>query len=183
VRVALVSDTHLPRRRGWDLPPACVEAMRGADLVVHAGDLADMRALLEIRAVGPPVVAVHGNADDEEVRRALPSSAALDLPGLRLVVVHDGGPERGRLRSLRRRFPDAGAVVFGHSHIPFLDVDADGVLAVNPGSPTDRRRQPRHTMAELILRDGRPPEVRFLAVDDPAGPLPDELVRRPATAA
>jgi putative phosphoesterase len=177
-RVAVISDTHLPSR-GRELPPACVDAIRGADLLVHAGDLADLAALALLRSLGPPLVAVHGNADDAEVRAALPATAAVELPGLRLAVVHDGGPEAGRLDRLRRTFPGAGAVVFGHSHVPFLQRAPDGFLALNPGSPTDRRRQPRHSMAEILRRDGRPPRIRFLAVDEPAGPLPEDLVRRP----
>jgi uncharacterized protein len=177
MRVAIVSDTHLPRRGSADLPPACLRALRAADLIVHAGDLADMAALRMLRAIGPPLVVVHGNADQPAVRTALPGTASVELPGLRLVVTHDGGPEAGRLARMRRRFPDAGAVVFGHSHLPLLARGDDGFLILNPGSPTDRRRAPRHSMAELAVEDGRPPEVRFLAVDEPAGPLPAELVR------
>jgi uncharacterized protein len=178
VIVAVIADTHLPRRGGWELPPACREALVEADVIVHAGDLADMATLAMLRALGPPLVAVHGNADPPDVRAALPGTASVDLAGRRLVVTHNGGPEAGRVRSLRRRFPDADAVVFGHSHIPLIGADADGFLILNPGSPTDRRRQPRHSMARLELAEGRPPEVRFLAVDDPPGPLPDDLVRR-----
>ncbi len=176
MRVAVVSDTHLPRRGSGELPPACRAALVGADLIVHAGDLADLAALAMLRAIGPPLVAVHGNADQPAVRAALPATAAVDLPGLRLAVTHDGGAEAGRLARLRRRFPEAGAVVFGHSHVPLL-ARGEGFLILNPGSPTDRRRQPRHSMAELLVEEDRPPEVRFLAVDDPAGPLPPELVR------
>ncbi|WP_217915755.1 metallophosphoesterase family protein [Miltoncostaea marina] len=186
-RVALISDTHMPRR-GRALPPACLERLRAADLIVHAGDWSDMAAVELVRAVGPPVVGVRGNVEDAAVRAALPETAEVELaPGVRLGVVHDAGPEAGRLARLRRRFPGAAAVVFGHSHIPLWEVAADGFAIVNPGSPTDRRRQPRCTMAELEAGPaagggGAAPRVRFLAVDAPAGPLADGLVRgrRPA---
>jgi putative phosphoesterase len=179
MRVAIVSDTHLPRRGSHDLPSACLAEVRAADLLVHAGDLADLETLGMLRAIGPPVVAVHGNSDQPAVRAALPATASVDLPGLRLAVTHDGGQEAGRLARLRRRFPDAGAVVFGHSHLPLL-AGADGFLILNPGSPTDRRRAPRHSMAVIEVEKCRPPAVHFLAVDDPAGPLPPELVRTSA---
>jgi putative phosphoesterase len=177
VLVAVISDTHLPRRGRAELPRACVEALARADLIVHAGDLTSLATLAMLRSIGPPLVAVHGNVDDADVRAALPGTARVEVAGLRLAVVHDGGPEAGRLGRLRRRFPDAGGVIFGHSHVPLHERAADGFLILNPGSPTDRRRQPRHTMAEIVVERGREPEVRFTAVDDPAGPLPAALVR------
>ncbi|MEW6581765.1 MAG: metallophosphoesterase family protein [Actinomycetota bacterium] len=175
-RVAVVSDTHFPRR-GTRLPDACRAAIAGADLLIHAGDLADAAALAHLRSLGPPLVAVHGNADDAAVRAALPATAEVDAGGLTIGVVHDAGPQVGRRERLRARFPGADLVVFGHSHIPLLDVAEDGFLILNPGSATDRRRQPRHTMAEILIHGTRPPRIRFLAVDAPAGPLPDGLVR------
>ena len=174
-RVAVISDTHMPGR-GRVLPEACLERLRGADLIVHAGDLADMGTLATVRGIGPPVVAVHGNVDEARVRAALPRAAEVEVAGLRIGVVHDAGPERGRLLRLRRRFPHAGAVIFGHSHIPFHEASEDGFFILNPGSPTDRRRQPRHTMAEIVVADGRP-RVTFVAVDEPSGPLDPALVR------
>ena len=177
MRIAILSDTHFPAR-GTELPEACRVVVGRCDLVIHAGDLADLTTLRLLEDLGRPFVAVHGNADDDDVRRALPASAEVDLPGLTLAVVHNGGPESGRLGRLRKRFPDAGGVVFGHSHIPLHQADPDGFFILNPGSATDRRRQPRHSMVELTIRRGRPPNVAFLAVDEPAGALPDELVRR-----
>ncbi|MDX6645997.1 MAG: uncharacterized protein QOK40_1724 [Miltoncostaeaceae bacterium] len=177
MRVAVLSDTHLPRR-GSTLPQACWEALSRADLIVHAGDLADLDTLTLLGSLGRPLVAVHGNADDAAVRARLPATAMVDAAGLRLAVVHDGGPERGRLERMRRRFPDAGAVVFGHSHIPLHQIADDGFFILNPGSPTDRRRQPRHSMAEIAVGAGGRAAVGFLAVDDPIGPLRAELVRR-----
>ena len=177
MRVAVLSDTHFPGR-GSTLPDACLEVIARADLVIHAGDLSDIPTLTMLRSLGRPLVAVHGNADDDAVRRALPPTAQVDLPGMTLVVVHNGGPEDGRLPRMRCKYPDAGGVIFGHSHIPLHQVAADGFFIVNPGSATDRRRQPRHSMVELTLANGAPPDIVFIAVDDPAGPLPPELIRR-----
>lgn len=176
MRVAVISDTHMPRRPG--LPPACLERLRAADAIVHAGDWSDVDTLALVRGLGPPLVAVRGNVEEPGVRSALPATAELATPGARVGVVHDAGPEAGRLERLRRRFPGAGGVVFGHSHIPAHAVAGDGFFILNPGSPTDRRRQPRRSMAELELTEGGPPRVTFWAVDDPAGPLDPALVRR-----
>lgn len=177
MRVAILSDTHFPGR-GAVLPEACLEVIGRSDMVIHAGDLADMTTLTMLRGLGRPVVAVHGNADDDTVRRALPATALVELPDRRMMVVHNGGPEDGRLERMRRKYPDTGAVIFGHSHIPLHQVADDGFFILNPGSATDRRRQPRHSMVELTLRAGEPPDVAFVAVDEPSGPLPAEFIRR-----
>jgi uncharacterized protein len=158
--IAIVSDTHLPRgaRR---IPDGCVERMRSADLVIHAGDVSTPEALADIEALGTPVKAVHGNVDTEELRRRLPEALTVDADGVRIAVVHDAGPSRGRLERMRLRFPDADAVVFGHSHIPLHEVERGtpsepaGFQIFNPGSPTDRRRQPRHTMGLARVENGR----------------------------
>ncbi len=173
--IAVISDTHLPRR--GTLPAAVLERLRAADLGVHAGDWSDMATVRAVRAAGPPVVGVRGNVEDREVRAALPETAEVEVAGLRIAVVHDAGPASGRLERLRRRFPGVHMVVFGHSHIPLYDVTDDGFMILNPGSPTDRRRQPRHTMAEIAVSAGGPPQVTFIAVDEPVGPLPADLVR------
>jgi putative phosphoesterase len=159
VEIAIISDTHMPKgaRR---LPPACVERLRAADLIVHAGDLSTLAVLEEIREYGP-VVAVQGNVDDAGVRVALPTVATVDVDGSRLVVIHDAGPSVGRLARMRRLFPEADAVVFGHSHIPlheFTD-DESGFQIFNPGSPTERRRAAHHTMG--IARTGIDGGLRF----------------------
>jgi putative phosphoesterase len=151
--VAIVSDTHLPRG-SRALPAACVERLRAADLIVHAGDFAALAVLEELRALGPPVAAVHGNVDSPEVRRLLPERQVVEVAGVRIGVVHDAGPGQGRLRRMRMAFPDCDAVVFGHSHIP-LHEEEDGFQIFNPGSPTDRRRQPRHSMGLARVEDGR----------------------------
>jgi uncharacterized protein len=153
VLVAVISDTHLPRGNRT-LPAACVERLRSADLILHAGDLVTADVLADLRALGPPVQAVHGNVDNEQVRRLLPSARLVDAGGARIAMTHDAGPAGGRLRRLRARFADADAVVFGHSHIPLHERDDSGFQIFNPGSPTDRRRQPVHTMGLALVGDG-----------------------------
>jgi putative phosphoesterase len=173
--IAVISDTHFPRR-GPSLPEAVVERLRAADLIVHAGDWSDMATVRMVRGIGPPLVTVQGNVEEPAVRAALPRTAEVEIAGLRIGVVHDGGQASGRLSRLRARFPGVDLVVFGHSHIPLFDVADDGFMILNPGSPTERRRQPRHTMAEIRVSPGGPPQVTFLAVDEPVGPLPADLV-------
>ncbi len=143
--IAIISDTHLPRGRRH-LPDECVARLRAADLIIHAGDLVTLALWEELRGYGE-VAAVHGNVDDPEVRARLPERVELTLEAVHVAVLHDAGPSRGRLGRLHRAFPAADAVVFGHSHIPLLERDeANGVQIFNPGSPTDKRRQPHHTM-------------------------------------
>jgi hypothetical protein len=156
VVIAIISDTHMPRgpRR---LPEACLARLRAADAIVHAGDLCTLDVLRDLQALGPPVTAVHGNVDDAATRRALPSVATLRTAhGHTVAVIHDAGPRPGRVARLRRRFPGAQLVVFGHSHIPLIETDAaSGFRIVNPGSPTERRRAPRHTMAIVTSAPAR----------------------------
>jgi putative phosphoesterase len=144
VRLAIISDTHLPRG-GRALPPACVEHLRAADLILHAGDFMELAVLEDLQALGPTVCAVRGNVDSAELQARLPLTRIVAAEGVKIAMVHDAGPSDRRLDRLRRRFPDANAVVFGHSHIPLLERDA-GFTIFNPGSPTERRRAPRHTM-------------------------------------
>jgi len=152
VRIALISDTHLPRgsRR---LPDECVDRLRAVDLILHAGDLMRLPVLRQLESYGP-VVAVYGNVDDREVRAALPEVASVDAGAVTIGLVHDAGPAKGRLARLRRRFPEANAVVFGHSHIPLHETSSDGFQIFNPGSPTERRRAPRHTMGIATVAGG-----------------------------
>ena len=151
--IAVIADTHLPRgaRR---IPDACRERLREADLILHAGDLTAPSVLEDLERIGPPVVAVHGNVDAEELRRRLPEQTVVTAEGARIAMVHDAGPAKGRLDRMRLRFPDADALVFGHSHVP-LHKQRDGFQIFNPGSPTDRRRQPRHTMGLARVENGR----------------------------
>jgi uncharacterized protein len=152
--IAVISDTHLPRgaRR---LPDACVDRIAAADLLLHAGDFVTVDVLRDLEALGPPVAAVHGNVDSAELRRVLPAERVVDLEGARISLLHDAGPRRGRLERLRRRFGDhADAVVFGHSHLPLQETCEDGFQIFNPGSPTDRRRAPTHTMGLARISGG-----------------------------
>ena len=163
--LAIVSDTHLPRG-SRALPAACVERLRAADLILHAGDIATADVLADLRAIGPPVEAVYGNVDDAEVRALLPSARLVAAGTARIAMIHDAGPAAGRLARLRARFAAAGAaaVVFGHSHIPLHERDpATGFQIFNPGSPTDRRRQPTHTMGQA--RIGEDGAVSFELID------------------
>ena len=155
--LGVISDTHMTGGRR-KLPDACIERLRGCDLIVHAGDVMTEAALAEIEAVGPPVETVLGNMDSLELRRALPAERLIELPGgLKLGMVHDAGPAQGRLARLRLRFPEADAVVFGHSHIPLHE--RDGAFQIfNPGSPTERRRAPHHTMGLARVAQG---EISF----------------------
>ena len=153
VRVVVLSDTHAPRR--WKAcPPKVAEHLRGADVILHAGDVCVPSVLDELSAYAP-VHAVCGNNDGPDVVAwGAPETLELDLDGLRVAMIHDSGPASGRAARLRRRFPAADLVVFGHSHIP-LDESAPGLRIFNPGSPTDRRRQPHGTLGLLQIEDGR----------------------------
>jgi putative phosphoesterase len=159
--IAIISDTHLPRGNR-SLPAACVSRLRAADLIIHAGDLATVAVLDRLRSFGT-VAAVHGNVDDAEVRALLPARLELTVGEARLGVVHDAGRASGRLQRLRRSFANTTAVIFGHSHIPMLERDpASGFQIFNPGSPTDKRRQPRHTMGWAQASGG---EITFEIVE------------------
>ncbi|QFG20079.1 metallophosphoesterase family protein [Actinomadura sp. WMMB 499] len=153
MRAVVISDTHAPRR--WkSCPPRVAGHLRGADAVLHAGDVCVAPVLDEL-AQYAPVHAVLGNNDLPDVAAwGAPERLELDLGGLAVAMVHDGGQKRGRTARLHRWFPRADLVVFGHSHIP-LDETGDGVRIFNPGSPTDRRRRPHGTLGILEVRDGR----------------------------
>jgi putative phosphoesterase len=154
MQIAIISDTHMPRgnRR---LPSDCVRRLETADLIVHAGDLCSISVLRELEAINR-VVAVQGNVDDGELRRLLPRVATLPIDSSpQVVVVHDAGPARRRTERLRARFPSAQAVIFGHSHLPLHDRGPDGFQIFNPGSPTERRRAPAHTMGIARVVDGQ----------------------------
>lgn len=153
MNVVAISDTHAPRR--WrSCPPAVAEHLRGADLILHAGDVCTAAVLDELAGFAP-VRAVLGNNDGPDVADwGAPERLELDLDGLPTAMVHDSGPAKGRTARMRRWFPDAELVVFGHSHIP-MDETGDGVRIFNPGSPTDRRRQPHGTIGLLTIESGR----------------------------
>jgi hypothetical protein len=143
------------------LPAPCLEVLGAADLIVHAGDFSTAEVLAELRELGP-VAAVHGNVDSPELRQQLPETISLELNDVVLGVVHDAGPAKGRLERLHARFPDADAVVFGHSHLP-LHEERDGFQIFNPGSPTERRRAPDRSMGEATVQAARI-EFRHLAL-------------------
>ena len=151
--IAVISDTHLPRgsRR---LPEACVERIAGADLLLHAGDFSTLEVLRELEAIGPPLAGVHGNVDSAELRRVLPPERVVKAEGARIAMLHDAGPRAGRLERLRHRFGErVDLVIFGHSHLPLHERAPDGFQILNPGSPTERRRAPTHTMGLIDVAD------------------------------
>jgi putative phosphoesterase len=154
MRIAVISDTHMPRGPRA-LPARCVEELRGADAILHGGDFMRAEVLQMLQALGPPVHGVHGNVDDEALRRMLPATRVVELGGARIGMVHDAGASSGRLARMRFRFKDADAVIFGHSHLPLHEADGDGFQIFNPGSPTERRRAPAHTMGIATVEDGR----------------------------
>lgn len=128
-------------------------ALRGADLIVHGGDLTSAAFLEELRSYGPPVLAVHGNADEAALRELLPEQLTVEVEGVRLGVVHVPGPAAGREARLVRWFPTCDAVVFGHTHLPVVERH-QGVWLLNPGSPTERRRGPFRSFLRVRV-DGR----------------------------
>ena len=153
--IAVLADTHMPKG-GRVLPERCVELLREADATLHAGDFFAPETLEEIKALSRgPVHAVFGNVDQPDLRQLLPETLEVDLDGARVAMIHDAGPSKGRVGRMRRRFPDADAVVFGHSHLP-LHEEEDSFQIFNPGSPTERRRAPRHSMGILRIESGRP---------------------------
>jgi uncharacterized protein len=162
VRVVVLSDTHAPRR--WkSCPPAVASQLRVADAILHAGDVCTAGVLDELSQYGP-VHAVQGNNDGPDVRDwGAGPTLEVDLDGLRVAMIHDSGQAQGRLARMRRAFPRADLVVFGHSHIP-LDQADQALRIFNPGSPTDRRRQLHGTLGVLRIETGRLLEARIVEV-------------------
>lgn len=162
VRVIVLADTHAPRR--WkSCPPRVAEHLEQADVILHAGDVCTANVLDELSRFAP-VHAVLGNNDGPDVAAwGAPEPLELTLDGLRIAMIHDSGHADGRPARMRNRFPDADLVVFGHSHIP-MDTTASGIRIFNPGSPTDRRRQPHGTLGELMISDGKLTKAQIIAV-------------------
>jgi putative phosphoesterase len=154
--IALLGDTHLPRgaRR---LPDACLRLLDAADLILHLGDFTAASVLEDLRELGA-VEAVCGNMDDAVLRGELPARRVVEAEGLRLGLVHDPGPRHGRHERLRLAFPDCDIVAYGHTHVPEVG-RSDDVWIVSPGSPTERRRAPAHTM--VVVAGGRPELVEL----------------------
>lgn len=169
VRAVVVADTHL--RRDWPnrrLPARLRRLLTTADVVLHAGDVLEEEHLDDLARYGP-LHAVRGNNDRELGH--LPETLELELAGVRVAMLHDAGRAQGRPRRLHERFPEADVVVFGHSHVPWLGRGVAGQLLFNPGSPTERRRQPHRTAGVLELADGQVVGARIEVVDD-AAPQP-----------
>ncbi|WP_299954587.1 metallophosphoesterase [uncultured Modestobacter sp.] len=158
VSVVFISDTHLPRR-ARDLPGSVWSAIEAADVVVHAGDWVDVALLDELEQRARRLVGVYGNNDHGVLRERLPEVARVELGGVRFAVVHETGDAKGREQRCAARFPDVDVLVFGHSHIPWDTTAATGLRLLNPGSPTDRRRQPFATYLTATADDGRLTDV------------------------
>lgn len=157
-RLLLVSDTHLPVR-AKRLPAELLRAAEAADVVIHAGDWVDTATLDLLEERARRLIGVFGNNDGPELRERLPEVARAKLGGLRFGVVHETGSARGREARCADRFPDLDVLVFGHSHIPWDTEAPGGLRLLNPGSPTDRRRQPHCTYMTLVVTDGVLDEV------------------------
>lgn len=162
-RVVVLADTHLRPGRAARLPDRAYDELARADLVLHAGDLVTADLLHELDGFAP-TRAVLGN-NDVGLTGVLPETDVFDLDGVQVAMVHDSGVRAGRERRMKRRFPDAHVIIFGHSHIPWNDAGLDGQLLFNPGSAVDRRMQPHRTLGVLDLRDGRVRERRIVELD------------------
>jgi putative phosphoesterase len=150
--VAVISDTHMPRGARV-LPRACAERLDAADLILHAGDVVAASVLHELERFAP-VAAVHGNMDQPDLVAALPRERVVEVDEARIGIVHVAGPALGREARLAAKFPGCAAVVYGHTHVPQVELH-EGVWILNPGSPTERRRAPERTMLELRVDGGR----------------------------
>ena len=152
-RLLLIADTHVPKR-ARALPDAVRRAVDEADVVLHAGDWVDVALLDELESRAHRVVGVWGNNDGDELRARLPEIARVELEGLRFAMIHETGAATGRERRADDAFPDADVLAFGHSHIPWDTVSPRGMRLLNPGSPTDRRRQPHRTYLTAVADAG-----------------------------
>jgi len=163
-RLLLLADTHLPKR-AKALSPDVWAAVEGADLVVHAGDWVDVALLDELQGRAARLLGVWGNNDGDRLRARLPEVARETVDGIRIAVVHETGPSTGREARCDAAYPDTDLLVFGHSHIPWDSVTPNGLRLLNPGSPTDRRRQPVCTMMTAVADAGRLRDVTTIPVE------------------
>jgi hypothetical protein len=159
VRLVLTSDTH-----ARELPASLWAAVDAADVVVHAGDWVSESSLDALEARSARLIGVYGNNDGPALRARLPEVARVELDGVRLAVVHETGAATGRERRCAARYPDTDVLVFGHSHIPWDTVAPNGLRLLNPGSPTDRRRQPYATYMTATIDGGRLGAVKLFRV-------------------
>lgn len=164
MRLLLISDTHVPKR-AKDLPDAVWAEVDRADVVVHAGDWVEAGLLDSLHGRARRLVACWGNNDGPELRRRLPERADVTLEGLRFTVVHETGAATGREARMAGLYPDTDVLVFGHSHIPWDTTTKTGLRLLNPGSPTDRRRQPHCTYMTADVRSGTLSDVVLHALD------------------
>jgi putative phosphoesterase len=163
LNLVLIADTHLPKR-ARNLPEQVWRAVEDADVVFHAGDWVEAALLDEFERRSRRLLAVYGNNDGPDLRRRLPETASITLDGVRFAMVHEAGQAKGREVRCEALYPDADVLVFGHSHIPWDTVSPGGLRLLNPGSPTDRRRQPACTFMEAAVDGGRLADVRLVEV-------------------
>ena len=163
LNLVLVADTHVPKR-ARNLPAQVWSAVESADVVFHAGDWVSASLLEEFQRRSRSLVGVYGNNDGPELRGRLPESAAVTLAGVRFAMVHETGQAKGREARCEARYPEADVLVFGHSHIPWDTTSPRGLRLLNPGSPTDRRRQPACTFMTAVVDAGMLVDVRLVEV-------------------
>ncbi len=168
MHLLLLADTHVPTR-ARDLPAPVWEAVERADVVVHAGDWVHVSLLDALEGRATRLIGVYGNNDGPALRARLPEVARATLDGVRIAVVHETGPAAGRERRAAAAFPETDVLVFGHSHIPWDTTAGSGLRLLNPGSPTDRRRQPVATMMTAQVHAGRLTGVQLVPMPPRAG--------------
>ena len=160
LRLLFVSDTHVPHR-ARALPAQVWTAVESADVVFHAGDWVTAALLDEFELRSRRLIAVYGNNDGPELRTRLPETTSVTLDGVRFSMVHETGPAKRREHRCEALYPDVDVLVFGHSHIPWDTTGPTGLRLLNPGSPTDRRRQPFCTYLTANVEGGVLADVRL----------------------
>jgi putative phosphoesterase len=162
-KLLLLSDTHVPQR-AQRLPEQVWRAVEDADLVLHAGDWVDLTLFTELKERAKALIGVYGNNDGADLRAVLPEVAREQVDGIRFAMIHQTGAAAGRERRMDAAFPDTDVLVFGHSHIPWDTVSPQGMRLLNPGSPTDRRRQLAHTYLTAVADGGELTDVTLVPV-------------------
>lgn len=167
-KLLLISDTHVPQR-AKRLPEQVWQAVAEADVVLHAGDWVDLALFDELSARSRTLLGVYGNNDGPGLRTVLPEVLRESIEGIRFAMIHETGDAGGRERRMDAAFPDTDVLVFGHSHIPWDTVSPEGMRLLNPGSPTDRRRQSAHTYLTAVADNGQLTEVTLVPVQQASG--------------